>query len=112
RNREHPLDLDLLIVDETSMVDLPLLHYLLKALPEKCCLVLVGDADQLPSVGPGMVLADVIASRAVPVVRLTEIFRQAQESAIIRAAHRIHDGELPVAPEGEPTTSAKHLSDF
>jgi exodeoxyribonuclease V alpha subunit len=102
KNREQPLDYDLLIVDETSMVDVPLCHHLLKALPAKTCLVLVGDVDQLPSVGPGMVLADVIASRAVPVVRLTEIFRQAQESGIVRAAYRIHQGEMPESsPEGK-----------
>src|SRR5262249_40934576 len=75
RDREHPLDFDLVIVDEMSMVDTPLMHHLLKALPARTCLVLVGDVDQLPSVGPGMVLADIIASDAVPVARLTEIFR-------------------------------------
>lgn len=109
KNRDQPLDFDLLIVDETSMVDLPLLNHLLKALKPTTCLVLVGDIDQLPSVGPGMVLADIIASRAVPVVRLTEIFRQAQQSGIVQAAHRIHDGELPIAED--PAISGK-LGDF
>src|SRR5262249_26099639 len=95
RDREHPLDVDLVIVDEMSMVDTPLLQHLLKALPAGTCLVLVGDVDQLPSVGPGMVLADIIASDAVPVARLTEIFRQAQESGIVRAAHQVRGGEMP-----------------
>ena len=77
RTEERPLECDLLVVDETSMVDVPLMHALLKAVPERAALLLVGDVDQLPSVGPGQVLADVIASGAVPVVRLTEVFRQA-----------------------------------
>src|SRR5207247_1810719 len=83
------------IVDETSMVDITLMHHLVKAIPPHACLVLVGDVDQLPSVGPGTVLADIIASGAVPTVRLTEIFRQAQESGIVRAAYSVHEGELP-----------------
>jgi exodeoxyribonuclease V alpha subunit len=95
RLAENLLELDLLIVDETSMVDIVLMYQLLRALPAHACLVLVGDVDQLPSVGPGTVLADIIASGAVPVVRLTEIFRQAQESGIVRAAHAIHQGEMP-----------------
>jgi len=95
RDRDHPLDVDLLIVDETSMVDISLMYQLVKAIPAHACLVLVGDVDQLPSVGPGTVLADIIASGAVPTVRLTEIFRQAQESGIVRAAHHVHEGELP-----------------
>ncbi len=94
------------------MVDLPLLHHLLKALPAKTCLLLVGDVDQLPSVGPGLVLADIIASRAVPVVRLTEIFRQAEQSGIVQAAHRIHEGELPEARAGEAQTQGEKLGDF
>ncbi len=109
RDRQQPLDLDLLIVDEVSMVDLPLLYHLLKALPAKTCLVLVGDVDQLPSVGPGMVLADIIASRALPVVRLTEIFRQAQESGIVRAAHQIHEGAMPASAAPSSTGA---LGDF
>jgi exodeoxyribonuclease V alpha subunit len=92
---ENPLDADLLIVDEMSMVDLPLMHHLVRAVPDRACLVLVGDIDQLPSVGPGMVLKDIIASGAVPVVRLTEIFRQAQQSGIVQAAYHVLRGEMP-----------------
>jgi exodeoxyribonuclease V alpha subunit len=102
RDREHHLDLDLLIVDEASMVDVVLMNQLLRAVPAWACVVLVGDVDQLPSVGPGTVLADVIASGVVPVVRLTEIFRQAGQSWIVRAAHRVNQGEEPEAgpPDG------------
>ena len=95
RDAANPLDLDLLVVDEASMVDVALAYQLLRAVPRRACVVLVGDVDQLPSVGPGAVLADVIASRAVPVVRLTEIFRQAGQSWIVRAAHAIRRGEVP-----------------
>ncbi len=95
RNADQPLETDLLIVDEVSMVDVVLMNQLLRALPESARVILVGDADQLPSVGPGSVLADIIASKAVPVVRLTEIFRQAQESGIVRAAYRINAGAMP-----------------
>ncbi len=95
RNEEAPLDCDLLVVDETSMIDVPLMRAVLRALPNNAALVLVGDVDQLPSVGPGQVLADIIASGAVPVVRLTEIFRQAAESRIITNAHRINQGLMP-----------------
>ena len=95
RTEETPLDCDLLVVDETSMVDVPLMRTLLRALPDQAALLLVGDVDQLPSVGPGQVLADVIASNAVPVVRLTEVFRQAAESQIIVNAHRINQGLMP-----------------
>jgi exodeoxyribonuclease V alpha subunit len=95
RTEEAPLDCDLLVVDETSMVDVPLMRALLRALPAEASLVLVGDVDQLPSVGPGQVLADIIASSAVPVVRLTEVFRQAAESRIIVNAHRINQGLMP-----------------
>src|SRR5712692_9253856 len=77
RDESMPLDCDLLVIDETSMVDVPLMRAVLRALPEKAALLLVGDVDQLPSVGPGQVLADVIASGAVPVVRLAEVLRQA-----------------------------------
>ena len=80
RGLEHPLDCNLLVVDETSMVDVLLMASLMKALPDRAALMLVGDVDQLPSVGPGQVLADIIGSGAVPVARLTEIFRQAAES--------------------------------
>ena len=86
---------DLFVVDEASMVDAPLMARLLNALPDEAHLLLVGDADQLPSVGPGAVLHDLIASDAVPCVRLTEIFRQAAQSRIITAAHAINRGEVP-----------------
>src|SRR4029077_18141771 len=95
RCRESQLDVDLLLVDEPSMVDVVLMHQLLRAVPERACVVLVGDVDQLPSVGPGTVLADVIASRALAVVRLTEIFRQAEASWIVRAAHQVDQGQVP-----------------
>jgi exodeoxyribonuclease V alpha subunit len=95
RDASNPLDLDLLVMDEASMVDVALMVQLLRALPGHTCLVLVGDVDQLPSVGPGAVLADVIASAAVPVVRLTTIFRQAGQSWIVRAAHAVRRGEAP-----------------
>jgi exodeoxyribonuclease V alpha subunit len=77
---------DLFVIDETSMVDVMLMQSLMKALPERAALLIVGDIDQLPSVGPGQVLADIIASGAVPVVRLTEVFRQAAQSRIITSA--------------------------
>lgn len=95
RNEERPLDCDLLVVDETSMVDVPLMHKLLRAVPPKGHLILVGDVDQLPSVGPGMVLSNLIESGVVPVVKLTEIFRQAATSQIITSAHRINEGQMP-----------------
>jgi exodeoxyribonuclease V alpha subunit len=79
RDSENPLDCDLIVVDETSMVDVLLMHALLKAVPEKSAMLVVGDVDQLPSVGPGQVLADMIASGSIPVVRLTEVFRQARD---------------------------------
>jgi exodeoxyribonuclease V alpha subunit len=95
RDTENPLDCDLLVIDETSMVDVLLMHALLKAVPDKAALLVVGDVDQLPSVGPGQVLADMIASAAVPVVRLTEVFRQAAKSQVIVNAHRINQGIVP-----------------
>jgi exodeoxyribonuclease V alpha subunit len=102
RSPERPLELDLLVVDETSMVDIVLMNQLLRAIPPSACLILVGDVDQLPSVGPGTVLSDLIASGSVPVVRLTEIFRQAGQSWIVRAAHRVNHGMIPdSAPPGE-----------
>ena len=93
RNDENPLETDVVIVDEMSMVDVFLFHNLLKAIPVRTRLVLVGDVDQLPSVGPGNVLKDIIASHCFPVVKLTRIFRQAQESDIVMNAHRILTGE-------------------
>ena len=95
RDAENPLKVEAVVVDEASMLDLPLAFALMSALPLDCRLVLVGDANQLPSVGPGNVFSDIVKSGAVPVVRLTEIFRQARESAIIRAAHSVNDGEMP-----------------
>jgi exodeoxyribonuclease V alpha subunit len=95
RDETNPLDCDLLVVDETSMVDVLLMHALVRAVPHKAALLVVGDVDQLPSVGPGQVLADMIASGAIPVVRLTEVFRQAAESRIIVNAHRINQGIIP-----------------
>ncbi len=90
---ENPLDADLVIIDEVSMVDILLMNHLLKAIPPMATLLLVGDADQLPSVGPGNVLKDIIASEQVETIRLTEIFRQAQESLIVVNAHRVNQGE-------------------
>jgi exodeoxyribonuclease V alpha subunit len=95
RGEDNPLDCDLLVIDETSMVDVMLMQALLRAVPDKVALLVVGDIDQLPSVGPGQVLADIIASGAVPVVRLTEVFRQAAQSRIITNAHRINQGSMP-----------------
>jgi exodeoxyribonuclease V alpha subunit len=104
RNANHPLDCDVLIVDEASMIDIPLARSLLQALPPKCRLLLVGDVDQLPSVGPGAFLRDLIASERVPCVRLHQIFRQASSSLIIEAAHAIREGKVPQSchqPDGD-----------
>ncbi|MDG1118410.1 MAG: ATP-binding domain-containing protein, partial [Flavimaricola sp.] len=95
RNDEHPLDCDLLVIDESSMVDVLLMQSLMKAVPTAAALLIVGDIDQLPSVGPGQVLADIIGSGAVPVMRLTEVFRQAAQSKIITTAHAINAGHMP-----------------
>jgi exodeoxyribonuclease V alpha subunit len=103
RNESNPLACGLLVVDETSMVDVPLMHSLLRAVPNSAGLILVGDADQLPSVGPGTVLRDLIASGMVPVVRLTEVFRQAADSRIITNAHRIRRGQMPEL-RGDPSS--------
>lgn len=97
RNEENPIDTDVLIVDEMSMVDVVLMNALLKAMIPGQHLILVGDADQLPSVGAGNVLKDIINSQRIKVVRLTQVFRQAQESAIIMNAHRINQGEYPIS---------------
>lgn len=96
RHDGNPLVADLVVIDETSMVDVALMHSLLRALPPQARLILVGDVDQLPSVGPGNVLMDIIASQAVPVAWLRTVFRQAAESGIISNAHRINAGEFPV----------------
>ena len=102
RNQQNPLKGDLFVLDEVSMVDVVLGHQFLRAVPADACVILVGDVDQLPSVGPGTVLADLISSGVVPVVRLTEIFRQAAESEIVTAAYAINQGRMPdlKAPEG------------
>ena len=95
KNESNPLDCDVLIIDEMSMVDILLMRAVIEALPRGCRLVLVGDADQLPSVGAGNVLKDLIASETIPTVRLTEIFRQAASSNIVVSAHNINRGEMP-----------------
>ena len=104
RNENRPLVCDILVVDEASMLDLPLFHHLLQALPENAHLILVGDVDQLPSVGPGRILANLIESGVVPIVRLTEIFRQATTSRIVLSAHQINQGILPeITAPAEPS---------
>jgi exodeoxyribonuclease V alpha subunit len=95
RDQENPLECDLLVVDESSMVDVMLMQSLVNAIPDSAALLIVGDIDQLPSVGPGQVLADIIGSGTVPVVRLTEVFRQAAQSRIITTAHQINQGQIP-----------------
>jgi exodeoxyribonuclease V alpha subunit len=95
RDERTPLDADVVIIDEASMIDITLMYYLLRAVPEGCRFVLVGDVDQLPAVGPGSVLKDIIRSGTVPVVRLSEVFRQAGESVIVVNAHRINRGLFP-----------------
>ena len=103
KNEENPLEGDVLIVDECSMIDLVLMNSLLKAIPAGMRVVLVGDIDQLPSVGAGNVLRDLIDSGMVPVIRLTRIFRQAQTSRIIMNAHRINEGQMPDLSNGKET---------
>ncbi len=107
RDEQNPLACDLLVVDETSMVDVLLMKALMRALPARAALLLVGDVDQLPSVGPGQVLGDIIGSGAVAVVRLTEVFRQAATSRVIVNAHRINAGQMP-----EATPAGTERSDF
>ena len=121
RNSENPFDCDLFVVDEASMVDVMLMQALMKATPDNAALLVVGDIDQLPSVGPGQVLADIIGSGAVPVVRLTEVFRQAAASRIIINAHRINQGVMPdlsapvgdsdfyFVPAEDPETAIQHI---
>jgi exodeoxyribonuclease V alpha subunit len=122
RNADNPLQTDMLVIDEASMLDAPLACHLLRAIKPGTTLVLVGDADQLPSVGPGTVLRDVIRSGCVPVVRLTTIFRQAEESMIVTNAHRINRGEQPICnhpgsdfflvEEAEPTAISERLREL
>ena len=95
RNRQNPLDTDVVIVDETSMVDLVLMNRLMQAIRPTTTVILIGDTDQLPSVGAGNVLRELIDSHKIPVIQLTEIFRQAQESMIVTNAHRINKGDFP-----------------
>jgi exodeoxyribonuclease V alpha subunit len=99
KDENDPLEADVVIIDETSMVDTLLMYHLLKAIPSHAHLILVGDVDQLPSVGPGNVLKDIIKSGRFTVVRLTEIFRQAQESMIVVNAHKVNQGQFPVLKE-------------
>ena len=106
RDADHPLECDLVVIDESSMVDVPLLDLLLAAVPARAALLLVGDADQLPSVGPGQAFGDVLASGAVPAARLVEIFRQAAESSIVTNAHRVNRGEMPIL-DADPDSGAQ-----
>ncbi|WP_374681186.1 AAA family ATPase, partial [Accumulibacter sp.] len=99
RNSDNPLECDLLVADECSMIDVPLANQLLKAVATRTAVILVGDVDQLPSVGPGQFLTDLIDSGVVPVIRLTEVFRQAATSRIVRSAHQINRGVFPSLPE-------------
>ena len=103
-----PLEADVVIVDEASMIDTLLMYHLLKSIPSPAHLILVGDVDQLPSVGPGNVLGDIINSNMATVVRLAEIFRQALESVIIVNAHRINQGDFPILKEQD----RKEITDF
>ena len=107
RDRDNPLKANIVVVDEASMIDVVLMNQLLRAIPDGAGLLLVGDVDQLPSVGPGSVLSDIISSQVVPVVSLTEIFRQAATSQIIVNAHRINEGKIPVK-----TVDSGTLTDF
>jgi exodeoxyribonuclease V alpha subunit len=101
RNEEQPLEAGALIVDEASMIDISLMHALLRAVPDEARLILVGDVDQLPSVGPGYVMGDIIASGAVAVARLRQIYRQAGDSRIVANAHRINEGQWPEIDNSE-----------
>ncbi|MGB7605805.1 MAG: ATP-dependent RecD-like DNA helicase [Lutisporaceae bacterium] len=111
KNEDSPLECDVIIVDEVSMIDIILMNNLLKAVAEGTRLILVGDVDQLPSVGAGNVLRDIIESTAVPVVRLNEIFRQAQESLIVMNAHRINNGEAPILDQKQKDFFFMHQED-
>jgi exodeoxyribonuclease V alpha subunit len=104
RNADSPLEGDLLVADECSMIDVPLANQLLSAVATSTAMILVGDVDQLPSVGPGQFLSDLIDSGAVPVVRLTEVFRQAANSRIVRSAHQINQGVFPGLPNRGETS--------
>lgn len=108
-NADNPLGCDALVIDEASMLDMVLTNHVLKALPDHAQLIFVGDVDQLPSVGPGNVLRDIIQSGAVPVARLTQIFRQAQESLIVTNAHRINSGQQPLLPPASAGQDCVHI---
>ncbi len=110
KNAEDQLDTDLLVIDESSMVDIVLMNQLLRAVPNKAAVLLVGDVDQLPSVGPGSVLSDLIDSDKVPVARLTEIFRQAATSKIITGAHAINRGQAPRRTDKGENTDFYYLT--
>jgi exodeoxyribonuclease V alpha subunit len=107
----NPLAADLVVVDEVSMVDVVLMHQLLRAIPDQAAVLMVGDVDQLPSVGPGSVLSDIITSGRIPTVTLTEIFRQAATSQIIVNAHRINQGKMPVESD-ETKDGEESMRDF
>jgi exodeoxyribonuclease V alpha subunit len=107
RSEQNPLEADLIVIDETSMVDTILMYHFLKAVPITATLILVGDMDQLPSIGPGNVLKDIIESGVVPTVKLHEIFRQSRESLIIINAHKVNNGEMPIL-----THNKDRLQDF
>lgn len=107
KNEENLLEADLIIIDETSMVDTILMYHFLKAVPPRATLILVGDVDQLPSVGAGNVLKDIIEGGSIPTVRLDEIFRQSKESMIIVNAHRVNNGQMPILNRDE-----EHRQDF
>ncbi len=109
-NRDYPLKGDVFVIDETSMIDLTLSYQLIQAIPQNAALIIVGDVDQLPSVGAGCVLKDIINSETILVCRLTEIFRQASKSNIVTNAHRINKGEYPVFPKGK--VAKPNESDF
>jgi exodeoxyribonuclease V alpha subunit len=107
RSENQPLEADLIVIDEMSMVDITMMHHLLSALPNACGVLFVGDVDQLPSVGPGAVLRDLIGAQTIPMVKLTEIFRQAAHSQIILAAHKMNQGVMPLLEN-----TKEQLSDF
>ena len=107
RNKDNPLDPGIYIIDESSMIDLPLMRSLLTALPDNARVIFVGDVDQLPSVGTGTVLKDLIGSGCLPVIRLKTVFRQAEQSMIVQNAHRINDGLYPIVPTREQMMDLK-----